>query len=67
MPIPAIIAERGWDVAGRAFHVTAYEIDTVAVAQLRQTLASCAAICEGSGVRFTSELRDEDFRVRLAA
>jgi len=44
-----------------SFHVTAYEIDPAAIEQLRQTLESCAALCEESGVRFTSELRTEDF------
>ena len=44
-----------------SFHVTAYEIDPAAIEQLRQTLESCAALCEECGVRFTSELRTEDF------
>lgn len=44
-----------------SFHVTAYEIDPAAIEQLRETLASCAALCEEAGVRFTSELRTEDF------
>jgi adenine-specific DNA-methyltransferase len=44
-----------------SFHVTAYEIDPAAIEQLRETLETCAALCEEAGVRFTSELRTEDF------
>jgi adenine-specific DNA-methyltransferase len=44
-----------------SFHVTAYEIDPAAIEQLRETLQTCAAMCAEHGVRFTSELRTEDF------
>src|SRR5438045_1789961 len=35
-----------------SFHVTAYEIDSAAIAQLRETLQTCAAMCDERGVRF---------------
>lgn len=44
-----------------SFHVTAYEIDPAAIEQLRETLQTCAAMCAEHRVRFTSELRTEDF------
>lgn len=44
-----------------SFHVTAYEIDPAAVAQLKESLETCAAMCGERGVRFTSEIREEDF------
>lgn len=44
-----------------SFHVTAYEIDPAAVTQLRDTLQVCAALCEAIGVRFTADVRMEDF------
>ena len=45
----------------RSFHVTAYEIDPAAIRQLNETLRTCAALCEERHVRFSSELRTEDF------
>lgn len=44
-----------------SFHVTTYEIDPAAIAQLRETLEICDALCTKHGVRFTAELRTEDF------
>jgi adenine-specific DNA-methyltransferase len=44
-----------------SFHVTTYEIDPAAIEQLRETLKTCAAMCAEHRVRFTSELRTEDF------
>ncbi|HEY4249232.1 MAG TPA: Eco57I restriction-modification methylase domain-containing protein [Lacunisphaera sp.] len=44
-----------------SFHVTAYEIDPAAIEQLRDTLERCAVMCAEHYVRFTSELRTEDF------
>lgn len=53
-----ILAEESRPVS---FHVTAYEIDPAAIDQLRETLQMCAAMCAEHRVRFTSELRTEDF------
>ncbi len=50
-----------------SFHVTAYEIDPAAVEQLKETLQTCAALCAEHRVRFTSELRTEDFIETTAA
>lgn len=44
-----------------SFHVTAYEIDPAAVAQLREALETCASLCEPCGVKFSSEIRTVDF------
>lgn len=44
-----------------SFHVTAYEIDPVAVALLRCTLDHCSALCAAEGVAFSSDLRAVDF------
>ncbi len=43
------------------FHVSAYEIDPVAIVLLRQTLDHCAALCAAEGVVFSFDLRTEDF------
>jgi len=50
-----------------SFHVTAYEIDPAAIEQLRATLERCGTMCSEHGVRFTSELRTEDFIERTTA
>jgi adenine-specific DNA-methyltransferase len=44
-----------------SFHVTAYEMDTAAVALLRSTLTDCAELCADHHIAFTSEVRAEDF------
>jgi adenine-specific DNA-methyltransferase len=50
-----------------SFHVTAFEIDPAAIEQLRETLQVCAAMCQELSVKFTSELRAEDFIEHTAA
>lgn len=44
-----------------SFHVTAYEVDPDALAQLHPTLAACAELCARHRIAFTSEVRTEDF------
>jgi adenine-specific DNA-methyltransferase len=41
--------------------VTAYEIDGVMIEYLKDTLAECKKMCEKAGIKFTSEIFDEDF------
>lgn len=55
------------DPRPRSFHVTAYEIDPDAIAQLRDTLQTCADLCTEAGVHFTSELLAHDFIAHTAA
>jgi len=50
-----------------SFHVTAYEIDPAAIAQLRNTLHACADLCAEAGVIFSSELLDRDFIAHTTA
>lgn len=50
-----------------SFHVTAYEIDPAAIAQLRETLHACADLCAEAGVIFSSELLDTDFIAHTTA
>jgi adenine-specific DNA-methyltransferase len=45
----------------RIIRVTAYEIDPILVAYLKDTLQLCAAICDQSGILFESEIITEDF------
>jgi adenine-specific DNA-methyltransferase len=41
--------------------VTAYEVDSEVIPQLRDTLTECERICKRSGVQFTSTLHAADF------
>jgi adenine-specific DNA-methyltransferase len=45
----------------RVIRATAYEIDPVLVAYLRDTLQQCGRTCEAAGIGFESELIDRDF------
>lgn len=44
-----------------SFHITAYEIDPAAVSLLKESLQMCATLCRERRIRFTAELREEDF------
>jgi adenine-specific DNA-methyltransferase len=45
----------------REIAVVAYEVDPALVEYLRETLGSCRALCEHTGIRFEAEVRHEDF------
>lgn len=45
----------------RSIAVTAYEIDANLIEYLRDTLSECKALCEASGIQFSSELLERDF------
>ncbi len=50
-----------WDERPRRIAVTAFEIDPMLAAQLRDTLAECEAKCEAIGVDFTARVIERDF------
>ena len=45
----------------KSIAVSAYEIDAGLIAYLRDTLSECKALCEASGICFSSELHERDF------
>lgn len=50
-----------------SFHITAYEIDPDAIAQLRDTLKVCADLCADAGIRFSADLLATDFIAHTTA
>lgn len=54
------------DLKPALISVTAYEIDSVLLPELRETLKMCARQCEGVGIRFAADVIEEDF-VQVAA
>ena len=49
-----------------SIQVTAFEVDPTMIVGLRQTLSLCFQACEGAGIKFKAEIREEDFLLRAA-
>jgi adenine-specific DNA-methyltransferase len=50
-----------WDTPPASIAVVAYEIDAMLAEYLRAGMALCQTACEQIGVRFTADVREEDF------
>lgn len=56
-----VAAVCAWEQPPRDITVTAFEIDAALLEHLQDTLRQCARACEQAGIRFTTEVRQQDF------
>lgn len=49
-----------------SIHATAYELDTLILPALRETMAECEALCQASGIAFTASVQNADFIQEMA-
>ncbi|HEY3898030.1 MAG TPA: Eco57I restriction-modification methylase domain-containing protein [Chthoniobacter sp.] len=50
----------------QSIHVTAYELDTLILPALRETLADCEALCRTCGIAFAASVHPTDFIQEMA-
>ncbi len=57
----AVVALSSRDRPPKSIHVTAYELEPIMIAYLRDTLQLCAELCDRMGIAFSSEIIAADF------
>lgn len=50
-----------WPSPPKSIYVVSYEVDSLLAAGLRETLADCSSLAERHGVRFSAEVKEQDF------